>query len=156
MDRPGKRGFASLAAALALGAGVGAGAYAIADNGGGASASAASQQHSANTSAGQPAAVSSKTLTVGQVYAKDSPGVVKITVTTSAGGGGAFPFGGGGGGTSTAQGSGFVYDSAGHVITNEHVIDGAGSVKVRFSNGKTYSATVVGSDTSSDLAVLKV
>jgi putative serine protease PepD len=79
---------------------------------------------------------------------------VKLTVTTSSGGGGGFPFGGGG--TSTAQGSGFVYDRAGHVITNEHVVDGAGSVKVQFADGKTYTATVVGSDTSSDLAVLHV
>jgi putative serine protease PepD len=161
MDRPGKRGFASLAAALALGAAVGAGGYAIANNGSGGdggSASAASRQNAAattTTSTGQTAAVSTKTLTVGQVYAKDSPGVVKITVTTSSGGGtNGFPFGGGS--TSTAQGSGFVYDSAGHVITNEHVIAGATSAKVQFADGKTYSATVVGSDTSSDLAVLKV
>ena len=159
MDRPGKRGFASLAAALALGAAVGAGGYAIANNGsaGGGSASAASRHNAAatTTSTGQTAAVSTKTLTVGQVYTKDSPGVVKITVTTSSGGGtNTFPSGGGG--TSTAQGSGFVYDSAGHVITNEHVIAGATSAKVQFADGKTYSATVVGSDTSSDLAVLKV
>src|SRR5262249_1946578 len=140
-----------------LGAGVGAGGYAIANgaNGDGSSASAAAQQHSSNTSGRQTASVSTKALTVGQIYSKDSPGVVKITVTTSSGGNGALPFGGGGG-TSTAQGSGFVYDTAGHVITNEHVVAGATSAKVQFSNGKTYSATVVGSDTSSDLAVLKV
>jgi putative serine protease PepD len=153
MGHPGKRGFASLAAAVALGAGVGAGGYAIA-SGEDTSASAASQQRTANTASRQTAAVSTKTLTVGQIYAKDAPGVVKITVTTSAGAGGGVPFGGGG--SSTAQGSGFVYDTQGHVITNDHVVDGAGAVKVQFSDGKTYGATVVGSDTSSDLAVLHV
>jgi putative serine protease PepD len=61
-----------------------------------------------------------------------------------------------GGGGQTAQGSGFVYDAQGHVVTNAHVVEGADSVSVRFSNGATYGATVVGTDESSDLAVLKV
>jgi len=55
-----------------------------------------------------------------------------------------------------AQGSGFVYDSAGHVITNDHVVDGASSARVEFPNGQTYSATVVGTDPTTDLAVIKV
>ena len=55
-----------------------------------------------------------------------------------------------------AQGSGFVYDPDGHIVTNEHVVDGATSVSVRFWNGNTYKATVVGSDPSTDLAVIKV
>ena len=55
-----------------------------------------------------------------------------------------------------AQGSGFVYDEQGHIITNQHVVDGAESVSVRFSDGSTHDATVVGSDPSTDLAVLKV
>ena len=63
---------------------------------------------------------------------------------------------GGSGGTQQAQGSGFVYDEQGHVITNQHVVDGAQSVKVTLSNGKTYDATVVGSDPSTDVAVLDV
>jgi putative serine protease PepD len=54
------------------------------------------------------------------------------------------------------QGSGFVYDADGHIITNEHVVDGANSVSVRFWNGKTFTASVVGTDASTDLAVLKV
>src|SRR5919197_4497834 len=53
-------------------------------------------------------------------------------------------------------GSGFVYDTAGHVITNQHVVDGATSVRVTFWNGKTYTARVVGTDPSTDLAVLDV
>ena len=62
----------------------------------------------------------------------------------------------GGGGATQAQGSGFVYDNQGHIITNQHVVDGAESVSVRFSDGSTHDATVVGSDPSTDLAVLKV
>jgi len=61
-----------------------------------------------------------------------------------------------GGGTQQAQGSGFVYDTAGHIVTNEHVVDGANSITVRFPNGSTYTATLVGSDASTDLAVLEV
>ena len=54
------------------------------------------------------------------------------------------------------QGSGFVYDTEGHVVTNQHVVDAGGSISVTFWNGKTYQAQVVGSDPSTDLAVLKV
>src|SRR6266498_752943 len=53
-------------------------------------------------------------------------------------------------------GSGFVYDTEGHIITNEHVVAGADSISVRFPNGATYKATLVGSDASTDLAVLEV
>jgi putative serine protease PepD len=89
---------------------------------------------------------------VGAIYEQSSAGIVEITVTTAAQ---ATPFGGGGG-TSQAQGSGFVYDGEGHVITNQHVVDAAESVSVTFSNGKSYDATVVGSDPSTDVAVLQV
>ena len=61
-----------------------------------------------------------------------------------------------GSGTAEAQGSGFVYDTSGHVVTNAHVVDGAQSVEVRLSNGKSYDATVAGTDASTDLAVLDV
>jgi putative serine protease PepD len=61
-----------------------------------------------------------------------------------------------GSGASQAQGSGFVYDASGHVVTNEHVVDGASSIQVRFADGATTGATVVGTDPSTDLAVLKL
>ena len=64
------------------------------------------------------------------------------------------PFGGGQQGQ--AQGSGFVYDTAGHVITNEHVVEGSNSISVRFWNGAAYKATLVGTDPSTDVAVIKV
>ena len=78
---------------------------------------------------------------------------MEITVTTGGSGSGFF---GQGGGSSQAQGSGFVYDTQGHIVTDQHVVAGASSISVRFSNGATYKATVVGTDASSDLAVIKV
>ena len=57
---------------------------------------------------------------------------------------------------SRRPGSGFVYDTQGHVVTNQHVVDGAQSVSVKFANGRTYSAKVVGADPSTDLAVIDV
>ena len=53
-------------------------------------------------------------------------------------------------------GSGFVIDKAGHIVTNYHVIEGAKQIRVSFSNGSSIKATVVGSDPSSDIAVLKI
>src|SRR5918911_1064153 len=63
---------------------------------------------------------------------------------------------GGGSQTQRAQGSGFVYDSKGDIVTNQHVVDGATSISVRFWNGKSYDAHVVGTDASTDLAVIRV
>ncbi len=57
-----------------------------------------------------------------------------------------------------ATGSGFVWDGAGHVVTNAHVVEGAGpgDVQVRFGTGQFVSASIVGRDVSSDIAVLKI
>jgi len=55
-----------------------------------------------------------------------------------------------------ALGSGFVLDKAGHIVTNYHVIEGADDIKVGFSNQDTVKAKVVGTDQSTDLAVLRV
>ena len=54
------------------------------------------------------------------------------------------------------NGSGWVYDRAGHIITNNHVIADADDITVRFFDGSERKATVVGSDPSTDVAVLKV
>jgi S1-C subfamily serine protease len=53
-------------------------------------------------------------------------------------------------------GSGFVWDQQGHIITNNHVIDGADQINVNFSDGTSLQAELVGADPDSDLAVLKV
>lgn len=53
-------------------------------------------------------------------------------------------------------GSGVIIDSTGYIITCEHVIDGATTINVKTSNGNTYTATLVGSDSQTDIAVLKI
>ncbi len=88
--------------------------------------------------------------TVAEIYRRASDAVVEITVSAE---GETSPWGGG---TAQSQGSGFVYDDEGHVITNQHVVAGARSVSVRFADGTTYDAKVVGADPSTDIAVLDV
>ncbi|MDH3351544.1 MAG: S1C family serine protease, partial [Gammaproteobacteria bacterium] len=53
-------------------------------------------------------------------------------------------------------GSGFIWDSAGHVVTNNHVIDKASAATVRLNDGRTYDATLIGSSPDHDLAVLRI
>lgn len=53
-------------------------------------------------------------------------------------------------------GSGFVWDREGHIVTNNHVVEGAQKIQVTFSDGTTLPATLVGADADSDLAVIKV
>ena len=57
---------------------------------------------------------------------------------------------------SEGTGSGFVYDEAGHIVTNYHVIEGAESIEVKFSDGVSLPARVVGTDPANDLAVLAI
>jgi S1-C subfamily serine protease len=94
------------------------------------------------------------TMSVNEIYERSAPGVVQINATsnsTSA----TDPFGGGTPGQQ-ALGSGFVIDKAGHIVTNYHVVEGADKVTVSFSNRDTVRADVVGTDPSTDLAVLSV
>ena len=59
--------------------------------------------------------------------------------------------------TGTSLGSGFVFDSNGHIVTNQHVVDGAnGEVEVAFSTGYKVYGTVIGTDADADVAVIKV
>ncbi len=135
----------SLPLALAVSAGAGAGTYAALASGD----STAVVRRVTVTNA-VPAARTSE-LTVGKVYTRARAGVVEIAATSASADGPVPGFG-----QQQAQGSGFVYDRQGHIVTNQHVVDGAGAVTVTFSNGRAYKATVVGSDASTDLAVLKV
>ena len=57
---------------------------------------------------------------------------------------------------SSALGSGFIWDTKGDIVTNNHVVDGATKIEVTFSDGTTVPATIVGQDPYSDLAVIKV
>lgn len=53
-------------------------------------------------------------------------------------------------------GSGFLYDTEGHIVTNYHVVAGAESVSVALAGGRLYAAEIVGTDSSTDLAVLRI
>jgi|AutmiccommuBRH23_1029490.scaffolds.fasta_scaffold00154_88 2-alkenal reductase len=75
------------------------------------------------------------------LYERVNPGVVSIQTLSQTGGG---------------LGSGFVYDKAGHVITNFHVVEDVTELEVDFSSGYKARGTVIGKDIDSDLAVIKV
>lgn len=53
-------------------------------------------------------------------------------------------------------GTGIILDQQGHILTNNHVIDGAESITVTLSNGKSYPAQVVGGDATTDTAVIRI
>jgi putative serine protease PepD len=89
---------------------------------------------------------SSTGASVSDVYRAASPSVVQIEVTVQ----------GEDGQTGRALGSGFVYDSSNHVVTNQHVVDSSTSVRVTTPDGSTYDGRVVGTDPSTDLAVIDV
>ena len=101
----------------------------------------------------------SASLSINDIYRRSAPGVVQVT-STSVVTVPADPFFGGRFFPEQQQqqslGSGFVVDKAGHVVTNYHVVQGARQIRVSFSNGASMKATVVGTDPSSDLAVLKI
>jgi S1-C subfamily serine protease len=118
------------------------------------------QQIVTPASSSTPASFSGgKALSIADIYRRWAPGVVQITSTTV---------------VTLPQdpffpnpfqpqqqkqeslGSGFVTDKAGHIVTNYHVVEGAKSVRVSFSNGENVKAHVVGSDPSTDVAVLQV
>jgi S1-C subfamily serine protease len=98
-------------------------------------------------------------LSINDIYKRAAPGVVQVTSTTIVNVP-ADPFFGNPllpqQQRQQSLGSGFVVDKAGHIVTNFHVVDGAKQVRVSFSNGASMKATVVGTDPSSDLAVLKI
>lgn len=98
--------------------------------------------------------------TFGNIYTEVNPSVVKIDVVASATGRNvptlpnahpSVPPGG-----AQALGSGFIWDTQGNIVTNNHVIEGATKVTVTFSDGTIVPAKVIGADPSSDLAVIKV
>jgi putative serine protease PepD len=146
---------APVVAAAAIGAGTGAGVYAVTS--GSPHASSTTPPATAVVPA-QPASTTQTTSSLIQLYKAAAPGVVDITVDgVSSSSNGFGPFGPGGGSQQTqAEGSGFVLDTKGDIVTNQHVVDGATSISVRFPDGKTAKATLVGTDKSTDIAVIKV
>mgnify|MGYP003340869454 FL=1 len=92
------------------------------------------------------AVAQNRELSLADIFDKTETGVVRINVkrpdTDARGGGGV--------------GSGFVYDSLGHIITNDHVVENAQKITVTFLDGRSYKAKVIGKDHFTDLAVIKV
>jgi serine protease Do len=91
--------------------------------------------------------------TLEQLYKQVNPSVVSVVVIQNVS---ASTILGSTQGSQTVLGSGFVWDKQGDIVTNNHVVDGASQVSVRFYDGTIASAQVVGTDVNSDLAVLKV
>jgi putative serine protease PepD len=102
----------------------------------------------------RPASDSSKGLTVHDIYQRDAQGVafIKSDVVQQT----QSVFGLPQQQRSTATGSGFLIDNDGHILTNAHVVEGAKNVDVQLGNGDTQAAQIVGTDPSSDIALLKV
>jgi putative serine protease PepD len=92
--------------------------------------------------------------TINQIYKSVGPGVVDIKTSSSQNTGGIFGFGQQQ--QTQGEGSGVVFDKKGDILTDQHVVSGASKVIVTFSDGSTAPATIVGSDTGADLAVIRV
>ncbi|MFF0187034.1 S1C family serine protease [Streptomyces sp. NPDC005244] len=79
--------------------------------------------------------------TVSGVAKAVSPSIVEISATSNAG---------------SSTGSGVIITTGGEIVTNNHVVSGASAIKVRLNNGKSYTASVVGTDSKKDLALIKL
>ena len=144
MPRNRARIVAVVSAAALVGAGVGGGAVALTHHGSKPAAPVAVAAPNVSNTA-------SAALSVGQIAKAATPGVVEIDSTQTSTDS-PFPQSG----SNTAEGTGFVYDSKGDIVTNDHVVAGSSSVTVKFSDGSTYKATIVGTDPTTDLAVVHV
>jgi putative serine protease PepD len=136
MTSPRKRTIATISASLLVGMGGGVAASLAVDQG-----TSTTRVLPAPSATVTPAADTTGALSVNGIYRRARQGAVDIQVTTSGG---------------RAEGSGFVIDSRGDIVTNNHVVDGAKSIEVRFADGTHATASVVGTDPSSDLAVIRV
>lgn len=95
---------------------------------------------------------SSSTLSVQEVAAKASPSVVEIVVSATEEGYGMF----GQSYTSEGAGSGVIISSDGYIITNSHVVEDADNISVTLNDGTSYDAELIGTDSKSDIAVIKI
>ncbi len=132
-----------LAAAAALGAGATVGLTPLARD-------RATTTVVQTTTAATTVVASRTTLTAAQIYAQDAQSVVDISVTVLT----SDPFGRTH--EEEGEGSGFVIDKQGDIVTAAHVVEDATSIVVTFKDGTKANATVVGTALSSDLAVIRV
>ncbi|MFZ0386701.1 MAG: trypsin-like peptidase domain-containing protein [Solirubrobacteraceae bacterium] len=109
----------------------------------------------ASTSSEPTAFSSGGGLTVNQIFKKAGPGVVDIVVTAPASGSTGSLFGGGSG-KQQDEGAGVVYNDKGYILTDQHVVANASSIKVTFQDGLVASAKLIGTDSSTDVGVIKV
>jgi putative serine protease PepD len=153
-----KRSFSPIAALIG---GIAAAAVVVLAGGGGAGGGTTtrtvvrSASASASASAAtRPVAAPGGVLSAAQIYQQASPGVVAIQATGTGGGTDFF----GNQQQQSDSGSGIVLSRDGLILTNNHVIDGASTITVQVggSGGPEHSATVVGTDPNSDLALIRV
>ncbi len=133
----------TVTAIVALAAGAGAG-VALSHGSSPSGSTTAASGATSGTSGGTSGGTSKTALTQAQIASRVDPSLVDVTSTLSYD-------------DATAMGTGIVVTSNGEVLTNNHVINGATSIKVTdIGNGRTYTATVVGYDESQDIAVLQL
>src|SRR6184192_312716 len=137
-----RRGLLAAVAALTIAGGAGSGALAatLVDHSTPATTAATTANSTSSTATSTQASTTAEA-----VYKQVSPGVVTITAVVNSGRG-----------SGQATGSGIVLDTKGNILTNAHVIAGAQQIQVTFSDGRTVNATLVGSNSSADLAVIRV
>jgi len=136
----------ALLASAALGAGVAAAAVVLTDGGAGPAST------TTVLGAASPADATSGR-SIADIYRSSVDGIVEIKVS-STGAQSTSPFGQPQ--AQVAQGTGFEIDAKGDIVTNAHVVSGAQSISVQTHDGKTYRATLVGSDATTDVAVIHI
>jgi S1-C subfamily serine protease len=159
-SNPSLRQAAFTAVAAVAGAGLALGGAALFGGFGGSTATTVREMIGGPLTTSPASFRAGQRLSINEIYRRDAPGVVQVT-STSVVQVPADPFFGNPFGLPQSQeqralGSGFVIDRAGHIVTNYHVVEGARSVEVSFSNNESLKASIVGRDPSTDIAVLQV
>ena len=119
------------------------GVYGLEDRSGNVTIKEVAPPHESSGGAIGTPAVTDGSSSVREVYTRDGRGVVSVDVAATSDAG-------------PAGGSGFVVDEAGHIVTNQHVVEGAEEISVRFADGMRREAEVVGQDPSTDVALIQV